>query len=497
MRLGMLLANEKSYEEAASTLEQALNLAPGEDEAFYSVAQRLDIYSEADLRARRGAVLFSLGQPDQALPELERAFELEPDDPRTCHLRGATLINLRRYPEAVNSLQLAVDLYDAQDVEDPEVFADLGEALRASGKYKEAKTAFKQALSLKPEFQWAEARLGETLRTLEDFKEALDHLKIAVAADPEDGWAWGALGATHQSLNNFRSALEAFERALELAPEDSFSLAYKGKVLRQVERLQQAAECIDQALEREPEAEWILIEKALLSRDLPDQGDKEAIKYIRHAVELRPESGYSLNQLAISLYYLEEYPEALFQVDEAVKFDSTLSMTNCLKSLILKKSGQTEGVEDVEARFLEFYTGAEAYFERSLIYSSLGLYGAQVRDIEALHRSVRDLQKVIELDDKFAKAYNQLAWISAHMPEPDWPTIMKWAERATELNREDGNSWDTLGWLYFKQNKFNDALPILEKAIGFNREDLVIEDHLNECQRRINEQQELGVSSAQ
>ncbi|HJT29641.1 MAG TPA: tetratricopeptide repeat protein [Pyrinomonadaceae bacterium] len=498
MRLGMLLANEELYEEAASTLEQALKLAPGEDEAFYSVAQLLKVYSEADLRRMRGAVLFDLNRPVQALPELERALELEPDNARACHLRGATLINLHRYQEAVNSLQLAVDLYAAQDVENAEVYADLGEALRASGKYKEAKTTFKQALNLEPEYQWVLARLGETLRALAEFKDALDHLKKAVEADPEDGWAWGALGATHLSLTNYRSALEAFDRTLQLSPEDSFALAYKGKVLRQVERLQQAAEFIDKALEREPEADWIVMEKALLLRQMPDQADKEAIKYFRRAVELRPESGYSLSQLAISLYYLGEYTEALLQVDKAIKFDSTLNMANCLKSLILEKAGQTEGIEETENRFLELFTGTEAYFERSLIYTSLALYGADIRDIEALNRAVRDLKKVIELDDKFDKAYNSLAWIHMHTAEPDWPTIMKWAKRATDLTPEEGSFQDTLGWIYFKQNMFKEALPLLEKAAELNREDLIIEDHLKECQRRIDDKQaELGVSSAQ
>ena len=494
-RLGMLLMDEGIYEDAAIALHQALELPPGEDEVFYSVKQPLEIYTEGQLRTTRGDALRAQNEADQALHEFERALELDPGNALACKGRGAALIDLGRYQEAVSALQLALDLYAAEGMEDnSEVYANLGEALRALGKYSEAKNAFDQALKVDPEYQWVLARLGETLRVLDSDKPeiALPYLEKAVALEPEDAWALGALGATQHSLSRYRSALGTLEKAIQLEPNDAFNHGYKGKVLRDVNRLEPAVQCLDRALELDANIDWVLMEKALALREMPDHADKEAITYIRRAVELRPDSGYNVCQLGVSQYYLGDYSEALAQVDKSISLDSSLDWANCLKSLILEKTNRTAEAQEAEDRFLTVFTGgAEAFFQRGMTYNSLLAY----------EHAIRDLNKAIELQQDHRSAYNLLAWIYTVSPKSDLDQALKLAQRAVESSSDDenyGSYLDTLGWIYYKQDKYKDALPILEKAAALNPEQLEIEDHLQACRQRIDEEQsQVTVSGVQ
>lgn len=477
-RLGMLLFFKADYEAAASALGRGLELPPDENEDFYSVEQPLPVYPETLLYTARGQALAELNQSEEAIREFDHALELDPGNADASYWRGYLLTNLGRSQEAVTAFQLAVDLYAAQGIEDNAVvYAHLGEALRESGKHREAKTAFERALSLDPDDQWVLARMGETLRVLNKNEEALKYLKRATELDAEDGWAWGALGATHQSLDNYRSALEALDKAIQLAPDDSFNWAYKGKVLRDVQRLNQAIDSFNSALGIDRSTAWVLVEKALALRQMSGLANEEAITLLENAIQLSPDTGYYNCQLAISLYYFGRPVEALAQVDKATQLDPSLDWASCIKSLILEKLGQAGPAREAEDGFLSLFQGAEAYYERGSIYGDLRVYD----------RAIRDLEEAVQLDRKFKNAHNYLGWIHANSQSPDWESALRLAKKAVELYPEDSDSLDTLGWIYFKRDLLEDALPLLKKAADLNPEQLEIDDHLEACRRRIEE----------
>src|SRR5205814_9535321 len=134
-----------------------------------------------------------------------------------CAWRGSSLFYLERYQEAVETFQLSIDLYAAQGGGDlGMVYAELGESFRELGKYRESRTAFKQALNLKGDDAWVLSRYGDTLRMLDKLDESEDMLRKSVELDRNNSWSLGALGATLEASNKYRSALAALEQALTL-----------------------------------------------------------------------------------------------------------------------------------------------------------------------------------------------------------------------------------------------------------------------------------------
>ena len=107
---------------------------------------------------------------------MNRAEELEPDNPRVVLLRAITDYNLPRIVggnknRAVNGLLRAAKLYRNENVTDPalpswghdQTYARLGIAYMDRGDFDEAREAFDEALSLNPDYQWISRTLLPSL----------------------------------------------------------------------------------------------------------------------------------------------------------------------------------------------------------------------------------------------------------------------------------------------------------------------------------------------
>jgi TolB-like protein/predicted Zn-dependent protease len=75
------------------------------------------------------------------------------------------------------------------------------------------------ALSLNPNYAWAEAIRASLLGRLGRQREALLAARRATDLSPLDAWAWFYLGAVHTRGNDLDRGVEAFQRALEISPE--------------------------------------------------------------------------------------------------------------------------------------------------------------------------------------------------------------------------------------------------------------------------------------
>ncbi len=58
---------------------------------------------------------------------------------------------------------------------------------------------------------------------------------------------------------------------------------------------------------------------------------------------------------------------------------------------------------------------------------------------------------------------------------------MKYLLKATELRPNDGFIIDSLGWVYFKLKRYDDAVAQLEKAVKLVSNDATIQFHLAEA----------------
>lgn len=198
------------------------------------------------------------------------------------------------------------------------------------------------------------------------------------------------------------------------------------------------------------------------------------------------------NDLAKVLTRLERFEEALASVDKANKIadeQEQLSLRHLRARILIHARQFTQAEAECQAMLKEYHLPGEVLEVRyllSIIYSST----------KNLAKAEEQLEAVLALDPNNATACNDLGYI--------WADHNKNLDRAEELikkaldldrRRQDGADAitekaayiDSLGWLFYRQGKFEAALRELEKATRLpDGADPTIWDHLGDVYQQLN-----------
>lgn len=135
----------------------------------------------------------------------------------------------------------------------PQVWLAFGNVLAATVSLDEADQAYRESITLDPDY--AAARLARGNLLLRGFRkpaEALPELKRAVEIDPQLATGFFALGSAHGALGQEQPAVEAFKEAARLAPMDPLPMHTLGRLLAQYGRMAEAESALSQAVKVAP-----------------------------------------------------------------------------------------------------------------------------------------------------------------------------------------------------------------------------------------------------
>jgi tetratricopeptide (TPR) repeat protein len=100
--------------------------------------------------------------------------------------------------------------------------------------------------------------------------------------------------------------------------------------------------------------------------------------------------------------------------------------------------------------------------------------------------SIRQMKTVIELEPDNASALNYLGYTYAdmgiHLEEAEM--LVK---EALKHNPDDGYITDSLGWVYFKMGRYEEALTYLKKAAELTPDDPIIMEHVGDAYAKLND----------
>lgn len=176
--------------------------------------------------------------------------------------RGKALVAQRQYLLAIPVLEQATRL--APD--DATAWANLGRAYDKVGRFQDGMRACESAIRLAPDNAWAWLNQGNALRNLHRSDDALEAFEKALKLDEQFAWAWINKGVVLQDLRRPKDALVAYERAIAIDPTDAISWVNRGIVLRDLRRFDQALESYEQALALTPGVRSAWGAESLVSR---------------------------------------------------------------------------------------------------------------------------------------------------------------------------------------------------------------------------------------
>ncbi len=136
--------------------------------------------------------------------------------------------------------------------DDPEYWTGRGIDAYREGRLAEAESAFRQALELSPEYEYAKYNLARVLISNESVGEAATLLDELIAQDPDDIDAIATRGTAAIFLDDFAGAAELFRRVLRVRPDDASSWYNFGLALEYQDLPRDAAVAYRAALDIDP-----------------------------------------------------------------------------------------------------------------------------------------------------------------------------------------------------------------------------------------------------
>jgi len=202
---------------------------------------------------RMGDSLLQEGKPTQALGELLKATELDPDDPQIHNVLGVVYLEKGMMLQAAEQFQKALAL----DPKYIEVRNNLGIAYLRSGKIQEAikelNLAVESPLYTTPQFAYY--NLGQAYLALQDYEKARANFIESLKLSPQYSLSYYGLGLTWKAVENWELAAEAFKKTIEYAPRFAPGHFELGEVLALLNEKSLARLAFQEVIQLVPDSE--------------------------------------------------------------------------------------------------------------------------------------------------------------------------------------------------------------------------------------------------
>jgi tetratricopeptide (TPR) repeat protein len=377
-----------------------------------------------------------------AADTMKQALAMTNDDVRLRRALAVDLLSAGRFDEALAGFQeLAADdpknvplqLQIAEILERKHDFAGAAAALtKAQGIENSTQVRFAQAELLKLQ--------GKTAQAIAAMQALVNDTKKDQLTDAEKKDRIGmlnALGTMQADAGKTPEAVAAFRQISDL--DSSLTPSVEGKIIetwKGGKDYKMARQEADAALKKYPSDHGVVLEHALLQADLgqPDQAIAEVKGLTNWAKDREALIGIAQIQ------------------DKAKRFEDERKTLDSADALSANQQ---------DKQTIEFYRGA--MYEREKNY-------------DAAEKSFRN---VLDSDPENAGAMNYLGYMFADRGirlEEAQQLISK----ALDLEPDNGAFQDSLGWVYYRLNKLDQAADVLRLAVDKVGKDPTVHDHLGD-----------------
>jgi tetratricopeptide (TPR) repeat protein len=453
-RVAALLARDEDFPEAIDVLKDAIKANPNASEPFLQLAfiyanylkrtdEAIDYANRAvaidprniDAYERLFEIALATGDEKKALQSLERAAKVHSDDPafwtRLGKLYAAIVFksDSPAKPEQVARVNEIFKKAAEHAGDDPAVLKEIADYYAASQQINQAIPLYLRLLELQPDDTSAREKLATGFVLTNQRGKAIETLEQVIKQHPEKSQPYDLLAGL----------LDDAARSLLRANQIEQAKALFAK----------AAANYEQSLLINPThaSSYMHLAEILLG---PLQENERAMKVLGEARQRFPSAPEIIYYLAVAQREAKHPEQAVVTFEEALH------------------EAELEDSEMVNARF---------YFDYGAAAEAAGLYD-KAADL---------FKKSIALDPaSAADACNYLAYMwadhNSHLDE-----AQELIKRALQLDPNNGAYLDTLGWLEFRQGKFEAALnDLLRAAQKIKRDDPVIFEHIGDAYAKLN-----------
>jgi tetratricopeptide (TPR) repeat protein len=197
----------------------------------------------------RGLTLYRLGQPDAAIPYLERVRQWMPNaNADANHVLGLAYLHARRYDDARGAFaaQYGVEANSAA------AYILTGTMLLSADLPELAAQNAQKALEISPGIPLGHFMLGEVALYKSDVNRALEEFEKERVLNPDYAPVYDRLGDVYTRVGKYQQAQQALTRALSLDVSSTGPFIQMGKVYLRLQDPQTATLYLQHALKMDP-----------------------------------------------------------------------------------------------------------------------------------------------------------------------------------------------------------------------------------------------------
>ncbi|MDD5449398.1 MAG: tetratricopeptide repeat protein [Candidatus Omnitrophica bacterium] len=192
-----------------------------------------------------GAVYYSMGEKEKAIPLYRKTIELDPSAVNAYVNLGASYYETGKKEEAMAMYKKAIEL-------DPTVagaYNNLGASYYETGKKEEAAAMYRKAIELNPNYATAYFNLAIILYCdMGNKEEAVASLKKVIELEPNYAEAYNNLGVIYDSMGKKQEAFSLYKKAVEINPGYASAWNNLGGVCYDGKQYDMAIEYYDRAI---------------------------------------------------------------------------------------------------------------------------------------------------------------------------------------------------------------------------------------------------------
>ena len=466
---------------------------------YYEDAYNLD--PNAYLGAKWIAAKASTENNEEVLLEAKKMVLLYPKEVEIHILYGQLLAARGMLKEAQVSFNRAIAL----DQHRLEPYLGLIGIQRASGNINSAISIAKEMLEMEPGFAEGWALLAKLYLTNDEAKKALPAAERAYdlrSGDPEhvhlyaltlelNGQSKKAVNlyevifrlnpnndeliqrmvALYKQIGDLEDALKLLKDAEERIGKVTLGIRLQMVFIYwELERFREASELLDELAKRFPDSDRIIYMSGLGQEKIGRLN--EALQTFKKVEDNSPFYVHAAYRSIAILKQLKSYDEALKLALQVIELDHERSVDfyTVAASIYVDKNQLDDAIDLLKK-------GSEQHPNRSDILFLLGVYYEKAGQLELCTETMR---RVIEVDSEHAGAYNYLGYLYAERGE-NLAEAEQLIKRALEIKPGDGYYLDSLGWVYFQQKRYKEAIKILIEANEAAPNEAVILEHLADC----------------
>ncbi|MFC1543015.1 tetratricopeptide repeat protein [Candidatus Neomarinimicrobiota bacterium] len=290
--MGMAFAREGDLRQAAQAFTQAQTYNPNDPRYSNALLKIVaDQYNE-------GNRLYKARDWEAAVEAYQEAYQLDPGFEQAYYRVARSYLNLGESDSALKMLDKAIEIEPDYII----AYVDKGNILRGEGLVDEAEAVYRKALSIDPEAERAWLGLGAVLRN-QNLEEAINAFESALAVNPTSGDAAEYLGEIYSEQEEWEEAKKYLEQAVKIKRNDHIVLWRYAHVLNALEEYEQARLMARRStsINQNFEYGWYelgLAEKALGNRVAAIAAFRNALK--GRDASIRKNAQYELDQLELS-----------------------------------------------------------------------------------------------------------------------------------------------------------------------------------------------------